>query len=195
MADPDDLDAVAIIEGLTNPRLRNEVGELAFVPQSRRVAGPGTTPIMAAFTHLNPEGTRFGDGTYGVLYAAHDERTAVRETMYHSAQFLTDTREPPLRIEMRCYRTGVRGSLHDLRQGYEAEHDPVSYAASRALAAELRGAGSDGIVYRSVRHAGGECVAAFYPDLVMPHVQARHYQYVWDGVRITDVLEMRSMPV
>ena len=31
---------------------------------------------MAAFTHLNPEGSRFSDGSYGVYYAAHTLATA-----------------------------------------------------------------------------------------------------------------------
>jgi hypothetical protein len=191
VADPGDLEAIAEIEGLTNPRLRSELGRLESVPRNHRVAGPGTTPIMAAFTHLNPEGSRFSDGSYGVLYVAHEEPTAIRETAYHSERFLARTAEPPVRLEMRCYRTGIRASLHDLRAGYAAEHDPESYAASRALAHTLRAGGSQGIAYRSVRHPGGECVAAFYPDIVLPHVQTRHYQYVWDGVRISNVLEMK----
>ena len=195
VADADDLDAIAEIEGLTNPRLRDELGQLQLVPRDRRVSGAGATPIMAAFTHLNAEGSRFSDGTYGVLYAAHEEITAIRETVYHRARFLACTHEPPLRVEMRCYKTGIRGSLHDLRRGYRAEHDPDSYTASRALALALRTEGSDGIVYRSVRNPGGECVAAFYPDLVLPHVQTRHYQYVWDGTTISDVLEMKAVKV
>jgi hypothetical protein len=195
VADPDDLDAIADIEALTNPRLRDELGQLELVPRNRRVTGHGTTPIMAAFTHLNPEGSRFSDGSYGVLYAAREEITAIRETVHHSALFLAYTREPPLRVEMRCYKTGVRGSLHDLRNGYQAEHDPDSYAASRTRANALRAAGSEGIVYRSVRNPDGECVAVFYPDIVMPHVQTRHYQYVWDGARISDVLEMKAVKV
>src|SRR3546814_19117270 len=60
-----------------------------------------------------------------------------------------------------------------------------------ARAKALRAIGSDGLVYRSVRHRGGECVAAFYPDLVAAHIQTRHYQYVWDGACISDVLEMK----
>ena len=191
VADPGDLQAIAEIEGLTNPRLRSELGRLELVPRDRRVSGPGTTPIMAAFTHLNPDGSRFCDGSYGVLYAAREEPTAIRETAYHSGCFLARTHEPPLRLEMRCYRTGIRASLHDLRTGYQAEHDPDSHVASRALAHTLRAAGSDGIVYRSVRNPGGECAAAFYPDVVLPHVQTRHYQYVWDGSRISEVLELK----
>lgn len=193
VADAADLDAVAQIEGLTNPRLREELGQLELVPRLRRVSGDGATPIMAAFTHLNPLGSRFSDGSYGVLYAAHEESTAIAETVYHREKFLRATLEPPLHLEMRCYRTGIRGKLHDLRAGHASAHDPDSYVASQALARRLRDTGSDGVVFRSVRRPGGECAAAFYPDVVKPHVQTRHYQYVWDGSAITAVLEMKAV--
>lgn len=65
IADAGDLDALYAIEALTNPRIRDELGVLPLVPKGRRVSGPGTTPIMAAFTHLNPEGSRFSDGSWG----------------------------------------------------------------------------------------------------------------------------------
>ena len=48
-----DLETVCAIEGLTNARLRQETGELTLVAAQDRVSDPGTTPIMAAFTHLN----------------------------------------------------------------------------------------------------------------------------------------------
>ena len=83
IADPADLDAVFAIEALTNPRLREEAGALKLVPNEHRLSGPGSTPVMAAFTHLNPEGSRFSDGTWGVFYAAHSVATAVEETVYH----------------------------------------------------------------------------------------------------------------
>lgn len=59
VANPADLDAVFEIEAMTNDRLRDEVGHIAMVALEDRVSGPGTTPIMAAFTHLNPDGSRF----------------------------------------------------------------------------------------------------------------------------------------
>ena len=88
IANPAEFDALAEIESLTNERLREELGELAHIPRHRRIAGPGTTPIMAAFTHLNPEASRFSDGTFGVFYAARAEATALRETVFHRERFL-----------------------------------------------------------------------------------------------------------
>jgi hypothetical protein len=188
IAEPGDLEALYAIEAMTNPRLRDEMGELRLVPPERRISGPGTTPVMAAFTHLNPEGSRFSDGTWGVFYAAHSVATAVEETVYHRELFLAATAEPACDIEMRCYRTSIQARLHDLRGGWKAVHDPDNYAAGIALARRLRGHGSDGIVYDSVRHQGGECVAVFYPDRVAPCVQAQHLMYRWDGTRIAQVL-------
>lgn len=188
IADPGDLEALFAIEGLTNPRLREELGALRLVPPGRRISGPGTTPVMAAFTHLNPDGSRFSDGSWGVFYAAHSVATAVEETVYHRERFLAATAEPPCDSEMRCYRTTIQGKLHDIRGGWIAEHDPDSYVASVALARQLRAANSDGVVYDSARHQGGECVAVFYPDRVGPCTQDQHLLYRWDGQRIAQVL-------
>lgn len=185
IADPADLDALFAIEAMTNPRLREEAGELSLIPHGRRISGPGSTPVMAAFTHLNPAGSRFSDGSYGVFYAAHTLETAVRETMFHTARFLAATNEPAMKVEKRAYCTAIKGRLHDLRKGgFKDALSPDSYVASRTLALRLRAAGSDGIVYPSVRYAGGECAAAFYPDLVAPCRQSKHLIYSWDGTRI-----------
>lgn len=184
VAAPEDLEALFAIEALTNARLRQELGQLDLVPRERRISGPGTQPVMAAFTHLNPDGSRFSDGTYGVFYAAHSLDTAVAETMHHRAKFMAATREPAMKLEMRCYRTAIDGRLHDLRKGWAAMLQPDDYGPPQALARELRAAGSDGVVYPSVRHAGGECVGVFHPDRVKPCVQAQHLIYSWDGQRI-----------
>jgi hypothetical protein len=193
IADPAELDALFELEAMTNPRVREQAGALSLVPKNRRLSGPGATPVMAAFTHLNPEGSRFSDGSYGVFYAAHDTATAVDETVYHRERFLAATGHPPISLQMRCYRTGVHARLDDLRGGWPAAHDPASYMASQALAKRLREAGSNGIVYASVRHQGGTCVAAFYPDVVDPCVQAGHYIYRWNGTRIDAVLGVSSI--
>ncbi|MEO7052371.1 MAG: RES family NAD+ phosphorylase [Rhodanobacter sp.] len=193
VADPADLDAVFALEAMTNPRLRDEAGALHQVPRERRLSGPGSTPVMAAFTHLHPEGSRFSDGSWGVFYAGHSVATAVEETAYHRERFLAATSEPACEIQMRCYRTQLDSRLHDIRGGWPAAHDPASYVASVALARELRAGGSNGIAFDSARHAGGECFAAFYPDVVAPCVQAQHLIYRWNGRHIAQVLEVSEL--
>ena len=131
VAHPGDLEAVFAIEALGNPRLREAAGALSLVPREHRISGPGTSPIMAAFTHLNPEGSRFSDGTYGVYYAADVLETAVAEVSHHRARFLARTQEPPIDIDLRCYRVPVRARLVDLR-GRNAQADLLAPGASRA---------------------------------------------------------------
>lgn len=195
VADPADLEAVYAIEAMTNDRLREETGELRLVPPEDRVSGPGTTPIMAAFTHLNPEGDRFTDGSYGVFYASLTVETAVAETTYTRVRFLAATDEPAQELDMRVYAVDLTADLHDirgLRDDYPSLYDPTNYAASQHFAAGLRDTGSDGIVYQSVRHDGGECVAVFRPRLLSNCRQERHLCYVWDGSDIATIYEKKA---
>ncbi|MAN65044.1 MAG: hypothetical protein CME91_00145 [Hyphomonadaceae bacterium] len=52
------------------------------------------------------------------------------------------------------------------------------------MARDLRANGADGFVYPSVPAAGGECIAAFSPDVVAIPVQGRHVVHHFDGQRI-----------
>ena len=201
IADPADLDAVFAIEALANPRLRDEVGELQLVPPEERVSGPGATPVMAAFTHLNPEGSRFSDGSYGVYYAAHSLATAVAEVSHHRAVFLRRTDEPAIDIDMRLIAANVEADLHDLRTPASAQPaerawaealDPDDYGPSQRLGIALRRAGSWGIRYPSVRDTEGECVAVFRPRALRHARSALHIALHWDGERITHWFEKRS---
>jgi len=195
VADPGDLEAVIALESLTNPRLRDEVGEIQLVPPDERVSGPGSGVIMAAFTHLNPEGSRFSDGSYGVFYAAKQLSTAIAETRYHRERFMRATRQGGMQLDMRVYLVDVIGRVHDLRgqqAGFPAVYDPDSYATSQRLAQVLRAQGSGGIAYDSVRHVRGQCVAMFRPRLLSNCRQERHLCYVWDGQAITTVYEKRE---
>lgn len=196
VADPADLEAVMEIEGLTNPRLRDEVGDIRLVPPEDRISGPGTSAIMAAFTHLNPEGSRFTDGSFGVFYAGRELETAITETKHHRARFMRATSQGRMELDMRVYVIDLDGMLHDLR-GRQAEfplaYHAESYAASQHLAATLRKEGSHGIAYDSVRHPGGACAAVFRPPVLSNCRQERHLCYVWDGQRFTTIYEKRML--
>lgn len=103
------------VESLTNPRLRDEVGDIRLVPPQDRVSGPGSSVIMAAFTHVNPEGGRFSTDGVGVFYAANDIKTAVAETAYHRERFLRATNQGRIALDMRAYAVDLVAALHDLR--------------------------------------------------------------------------------
>lgn len=199
VAVPADWDALYELESRTNPRLRNEVGDLSLVPVAERVGGPNASIVMAPFTHLGPQGTRFTDGRFGAYYAAESVETAIAETRFHSERFLRATNQPPIEQEKRCYLADVVCAMHDLR-GRKLEladiYDPsTNYVSSQRLGRSLRDAGSNGIAFDSVRRAGGECVAVFRPKLVQHVRQSVHLRYAWDGQTIKDVYEIRVMPL
>lgn len=196
VADAADFDALYALEALTNDRVRDEVGAVQLVAPEDRVFGPGSGPIMAAFTHVNPAGSRFSDGTWGMFYAARERATAVAETAYHHARFLAATHEGPMHLPMRLYHVAIDARLHDLRPGRDAPDavpaavfDADDYAAARALGRVLHGRGSAGVVYRSVRHAGGQCAGLFKPRGAKACLHAAILLYAWDGQRFTDVFE------
>ena len=192
VASPEDLDVVLAIEALTNPRIRQELGQLSLVPPEARATGPGATMIMAAFTHLNPLGSRFSDGSWGVYYAGESLATAVAEVSHHRAAFLACTEEPAIDIDLRWIQADVMDKLHDLRGQRVALpeiHDPVHYGASQALARALRQQGSAGIVYESVRRPQGECVAVFRPRALSNARASGHIGMHWDGTAITHWFE------
>lgn len=193
VSDPADLDALYALEALTNARLRQEVGEISLVPPEERVIGPGSTPIMAAFTHLNPAGSRFSDGTYGVYYAGESLDTAIAETRYHRERFLAATREPAMDLDMRVYLTDVNAALRDLRgrQDLAAIYAPDFYGDSQKLGRQWREQGGWGLIYDSVRRQGGQCVAVFRPRALGNCRQGMHLVYVWNGSRIDTVYEKR----
>lgn len=193
---PADLAAVLEVEALTDPRARTEVGALQLVALDERVSGPGTSVIMAAFTHLNPEGSRFSDGSYGLFYAGRELETAVAESKHHREGFLRATGQGPIEVDMNAYGLDLVGDLHDLRgrrPDYPEVHAADDHTAGRRLAAGLREDGANGIVYESVRHPGGECAAVFRPKLLSSVRRTRRLCFVWDGREIAWVYEKRFL--
>ena len=193
LADPELMDEVFVIEGRTNDRLREEAGEISLVPAEDRVSGPGSTPVMAAFTHIGNK-TRFSDGSYGVYYASNNQETAIKETRYHRAKFLSCTNEEPGEIDMRVYIGEVVKPMHDIRPaGFEVLLDPDDWTPSQSYGMQMRISKSWGLVYPSVRHVGGECIAAFRPPAISIPKQGAHLSYVWDGKTITHVVEKKLL--
>jgi alkylation response protein AidB-like acyl-CoA dehydrogenase len=192
VADAADFDALYALEAMSNERLRDEAGTVQLVAPEDRVFGPGSGPIMAAFTHLNVTGSRFSAGSYGVFYAARERATAVAETRHHQARFLAATQQAAMHLPMRLYQVAVDARLHDLRVAGAVDPavmDPDAYGRSQALGARLHASGSAGVVYRSVRHARGQCVGLFKPRGASRCVHEAYLLYAWDGQRFTDIYE------
>jgi hypothetical protein len=183
IADPRDWPLIQAAEMKTNPRLAQSIGNLDLVPPNRRIGGQGATYLMAPFTHASIDRpTRFTDGSFGVLYAGDSFEVALAETVFHHGRFMATTKEPAgWTSQFREIVLTVDARLHDLRN---MSLDPSSYVETHALGAKLRAAGSNGVVYRSVRWPQGECVGLFYPDCARNPIQARHLGYHWDGTRV-----------
>ncbi len=195
---PDPLvwEALIALEQRVNPRLRDELGEIALVPHEERVTGPGASWVMAAFTHVNPKGSRFSDGTYGVYYAAKALLTAVHETAHHFGRFAKDAGDTSRDEDMRVLASGVKGHLLDVAALSQRKRNeilkPDTYAASQDFARTVRNEGYDGVAYPSVRHKGGVCVAAFRPKAILSVKEDRRLRYHWDGKTVSRFFDYKE---
>jgi hypothetical protein len=188
---PADLQVAFAIEAMTNDRLLDQAGILDRVAPQDRVSGLGSTPLMAAFTHIG-RASRYTDGTFGVYYCANALDAAVAETRFHQEAFWRATQEASIEVTMRTYVNRVLKPMADVRQ--QEEFHGASYARTQVFAREQRETGAWGILYRSVRAPGHECVAALRPPALSVPVQGPHFRYRWDGKaqRFSHVLEIRA---
>ncbi len=183
------------IESLTNERLLNEVGVLQQVAEQDRVSGPGASVVMAAFTHVGHP-SRFTDGSFGIYYAGRCLTTAIKETIFHRERFLAATNEAACDIDMRSYNGTIEKPLIDIRNP-DFKHllnpDPNGYGIAQAFGADIKKDQYWGILYPSVRHPNGECIAALRPPAVSLPIQGAHLSYHWNGQFIDAVYEKTSL--
>jgi hypothetical protein len=148
------------------------------------VGTPLASVVMAAFCHPRPGGTRFSTAARGAWYAGRTLETALAESIHHRTREIEEVGGFDTRMQLRLYRADFSASFHDLRgarQAFRDTYDPDSYVSSQRLGRELLDGGSNGLLYESVRHPRGECLACFRPALVRNVRVAAHYEYVWDG--------------
>jgi RES domain len=185
IAAPEDLEAITELEAWTNDRVSTELGILHVVPKDEWVVGqPMASVVMAAFCHPRPGGGRFSTPERGAWYAGRTVDTSLAESVYHRTRELAEVGQFDTRVQMRLYHADFRATFHDLRENsrrFDPLYHPESYTVSQQFARELLAEGSNGIVYRSVRHPGGECLACFRPRLVQKVTVAAHYEFRWDG--------------
>jgi hypothetical protein len=185
VAAPGDLEAIIELEAWTNDRVSNELGILLRLPRDEWVVGrPMASVVMAAFCHPRAGGGRFNDADRGAWYAGFSLETAHAEVAYHRGRELAEVGVTDARLELREYQAEFTGPFHDIRaerREHEPLHHPERYGASQAFGRRLLADGSNGIVYRSVRHIGGTCLACFRPRLVVKVRVAGHYEYRFSG--------------
>jgi len=192
------LDALWALEAKTNPRLMDEVGDLTLVATEDRVTGSGSSVVMASFTHIGHP-SRFSNGDFGVYYAGRTLETAIRETVHHRQLIAKDASLSSAEFSMRVWIGSIQKHLHDVRgKTYDKLHDsaprPQDHVIAQAFGKEVFLTGAWGLIFRSVRHHKGECIAAFRPPAVSLPTQGAHLLYVWNGEKITHVYE-KSEPI
>lgn len=192
VADADEFEALFMVQMLTNPRIQDEIGLLDLVPKDQRLySAPGCGYIMATFTHINPDGSRFSNGDYGIYYASNSISTAIAETIYHKEQFLSFTNEPPQELDMRSLVAEFSATLFDLTSLNKNDsplYSPIDYNAAQIFGAQIKEKHEDGIIYHSIRSEGVN-YALFKPNIIHKCQQGAHFSYVWNGEKIEMVYQ------
>ncbi len=177
-----DFDALYQLQALTNPRLSSSTG-------------PSSNYINAPFAHLNPEGSRFSDGLFGIYYAGCNEAVCIAETKHHTAKFLNETREPAQELDMRMIVAHLSARLHNLsgkQKIFPQYYHKTNYHASQVFGSDLYDQGADGIRYSSVRHKDHDDAYAVFNKQVLSRVrQLKYLVYVWDSASISDIYEKK----
>jgi hypothetical protein len=184
VAAPGDLEAIFELEDWTNDRINGELGLLRSIPREEWVVGrPMASVVMAAFCHPRHGGARFSSSGRGAWYAARRIETALAESIFHRTNELREIGAFETRVEMRVYLADFNARFINVRPGSasHALYDPDSYVASQRFGQRVLESGGNGIVYKSVRHLGGECLACFRPALVRNVRAGGHYEFRWSG--------------
>ncbi len=163
------------LDGASNARLLGEEGRLPGIGVHELLYGVAYSQIVnASFTHASPYGGRFNSNRRGAWYAGLERATSIAEVAFHQREQLCEINWPDEEV-FTCpdYLADFSTPFHDLRGGdrryrkfLKPEPIPACYAESQRLAASLLEQGANGVVYPSVRRAGGTCVACFRPALV-----------------------------
>ncbi len=175
---------ISEVEKKADPLVQAENNLLPGISPHELVARvPFASVINAAFTYTSNGGSRFNNKDRGAWYAAKSVATSQTEVIFHATARLAAMGEFNDEISYDEYLADFSGDYHDLRisPGFEATLAPDSYVQSQILAEALLAYGSLGIVYPSVRHAGGVCIAGFRPALVTHVRKGRTFRFRWAG--------------
>ena len=179
------------LDHATNERLWGENGLLPGISSQELVFGvPNYRVINAAFTHAHPLGSRFNGPDRGAWYAAFALKTAQAEVAFHKSTEYAEIDRFEDSITYDDYLADFSGNFHDLRKSpkFDRVLAPDSYVTSQAVSQRLLDTGSSGIVYPSVRHAGGTCIACFRPALVVNVRKDKRYRFTWRGTPIPKII-------
>ena len=190
IAPPDDWGLLADIETRTNERVRQSERQVNYVRPDDLVTGPGSSLIMAPFTHPDPNGDYFTDGTFGVCFAAPTFAAALEWSVRRREDFLRSTDEASMTLQMRVLNMDLSGPLHDLRGPRSALLADTQ--ATREIGQELRERGSFGVIYDGSLAFDNTNIAVFRPSVLSNCRQERHLAYQWNGERIYSIYDFSN---
>ena len=176
---------VVELESATNDRLLAESDLLPGIGLHELVFSvPYARLVNAAFCHAHPLGSRFNGPDRGAWYSAFAAETAQAEVVFHRTADYAEIGRFDDSVTYDDYLADFSAEFHDLRgsEPFAKCLAPDSYIASQTLAERLLAAGSLGLVYPSVRHEPGTCIACFRPALVGNVRKAATYRFTWSGV-------------
>lgn len=179
--------ALAEIEGATSGRLIAEERGQSGLSAAELVHGvPHAKFINASFAYGKPrERTRFSPAGRGAWYSALTTETCIAEVGYHLTRALADAGDFDAVVEygeMLASMAGVFVDLRPMPDHPSLDPDPDSgYPEGNRIAAAARAEGHNGIIYPSVRHRGGTCIAALWPNVVQSVIQGAMYRMSWSG--------------
>ena len=188
-----DLALVMELAGWTNDRLVAD--RINRLPRDEWVFGrPNASIVMAAFLHAAPGGMRFNGAELGAWYAAAAPITSMIEVAHHLRREMAARGRDADRRTYRQYTATLEGTYLDIRGQYAERpdvYDPADYAAGQILGERVRASGGAGILYDSVRHAGGINIVAHRPRNVVDVVQADHLEIIVS--RMSSRIEVRRL--
>ena len=182
----DEAAALAEIEGATSQRLVAEQRGAEGIGRDEFVHGvPYANFVNAAFAYWKPREPNRFNATRGAWYAALDVETCMREVAYHMAEFLARSGVLKGVVEYAEMFASMAGEFVDLRGSSShpcLDPDPAKgYPIGNTLADAARPRGLNGIIYPSVRHAGGTCIVALRPHAVQSVAPGAVYRFEWAG--------------
>jgi hypothetical protein len=183
----DELEQLAEIEGATSTRLiAEDRGIFGLAAHELVYDVPHAHFINASFAYAKPrQPNRFNGPDRGAWYAALEVETCLIEVGYHLTRMLADAGDYRATVEYAEMFCSLAGAFLDLRQvPAHPALDPdetTGYPLGNALAEGARACGLNGIIYPSVRHARGTCVAALRPAAVQSVRQGDIYRMTWRG--------------
>lgn len=181
------------LDNRTNDRLLAEHQLLPGIGAHELVFGfPFSSIVNAAYTHANPMGSRFNGPDRGAWYAAFELRTSQAEVAFHKTVQLAEINRFVDEVTYDDYLADFNTDFHDLREGpgFASCLAADSYVESQMLAEKLLAEGSLGVVYPSVRRAGGTCVACFRPALVTNVRRGATIRFAWTGGPVPKIEEV-----